>query len=115
MNESTIKRERLASRLQELINEALSSMNDARLRELVVVDVEVSRGKYDADVFLEGSNYNKEEEQKILFLLKKASGYIAKYCLSSEDWFRVPKFHFKFDESLKSKKRIDELFEMIKK
>jgi len=109
-----IKKGRFESRLKELISEAVSSMSDDRISSLVIVDVEVSKGKYDADIFIEGSDFSQEEKSKILNQLKKANRYISRFILASEDWFKVPKLHFKFDESLKSAKRLDELFEMIK-
>ena len=112
--QTDVKKGRFEARLRELVSEALSSMSDSRVSTLVVVDVEVSKGKYDADIFIEGSDFEKEEKQQILNQLKKASGYINRFVLASEDWFKVPRLHFKFDDSLKSANRIDELFEMIK-
>jgi ribosome-binding factor A len=109
-----IKKERFESRLKEVIAEAISSMQDSTINTLAVVDVSVSKGKYDADIFIEGSDFSQEEKSKILNQLKKANRYISRFILASEDWFKVPKLHFKFDESLKSAKRLDELFEMIK-
>ena len=109
-----IKKERFESRLKEIIAEAISSMQDSTINALAVVDVKVSKGKYDADIFIEGSDFSQEEKSKILNQLKKANRYISRFILASEDWFKVPKLHFKFDESLKSAKRLDELFEMIK-
>jgi len=115
MNESQIKQKRVQSRLKELVAEAVATLNDDRISGLTVLDVKITRGMYDADVYIDGTGITKEDRQKFEALLKKASGYIQRYCLSSEDWYKIPKLHFKFDDSITSFNRIDELFYQVSK
>ena len=112
--ESQIKHLRFQNRLKDVIAEAISTLNDKTANSVVVLEARVSRGKYDADIFLDGSSLNAEERKNSIKALKKASNYIKEYCKRSEDWFKIPKLHFKFDDSLLTANRIDELFEKIK-
>ena len=114
MSTSEIKRKRQASLLIELISEALGELADERLRGLTVMDVDVKRGGYDADVYIDKSIYSQEEQKEILKALKKAAPILQSYCLEMSGWFRCPKFHFKFDELLDQQKKIEELFAKIK-
>jgi ribosome-binding factor A len=113
--EKSIKVQRVESILKELIPEALSSLQDEYLRMLVVVDVDCSKGKYDADVYLDSSIFNDKEKSYILGHLKKVKNYIQNYCLQAEGWYRCPNMHFKFDENLNKMSRMDELFAKIEK
>ncbi len=109
-----LKEKRAASLLRELISEALGTLSDERLRGLTVTDVEVKRGMYDADVYLDESIFSEEEKKEILRQLKKAAPLLQTYCLEASGWFKCPKFHFKFDDQLKKQQRIEELFAKIK-
>ncbi len=115
MNEAQIKRERTASVLKELIPEALSSLNDSELAGLCVTDVICSRGRYDAEVYLDKMMYDTKEQNSILSRLKKVSNHLQSYCASAEGWYRAPKFHFKFDEQLEKQNRIEDLFKKVEK
>jgi ribosome-binding factor A len=115
MNESQIKHQRMESRLREVMAEAIASLNDERLSGLTVLDVKVTKGKYDADVYLDGSDFDKNERERLEALLKKSSGFLQRYALASDDWFKIPKLHFKFDDSFSTGSRMDELFDKISK
>ena len=115
MNESQIKHQRMESRLKEVIAEAVATLNDERLSSLTVLDVKVAKGKYDADVYIDGSEFDKAEKQRLEALLKKSSGFLQQYAMASDDWFKVPKLHFKFDDSFSTASRMDELFDKISK
>ncbi len=109
-----LKEKRAASLLRELISEALGTLSDEKLRGLTVTDVDVKRGMYDAEVYIDKSIYSPEEQKEILKHLKRAASVIQSYCLESSGWFKCPKLHFKFDDSLEQQQRIEELFEKIK-
>jgi ribosome-binding factor A len=113
MSNKSIKVQRKESLLVELLNEALSTLNDNRLNSLTVLDVVCSRGASDAKVYLEKSFLTKEEQKQILKLLKKANGLISKYCLESTGWYKVPKFTYTFDDLFEKENRIEELFKKI--
>ncbi len=113
--DKSIKLKRVESILRELIPEALSSLDDPLISNVAVLDVDCSRGKYDAKVYLDPSFTDKNEEKEILVHLKKASSYIENYCKQAEGWYRSPKMKFLFDHSLEKQNRMDELFEKISK
>ncbi len=113
--QKSVKIQRVESILKELIPEALSTLNDSMLRNLCVVDVNCSRGKYDAEVFLDEMMFDENEKKYILSHLKKVNSHIQNHCMQTEGWFRCPSFRFKFDDRLKKQNRMDELFKVIEK
>ena len=115
MSEKSIKVQRKESILVELLNEALSTLNDQRLNSLQVLDVVCSRGASDAKVYLEKSILSEKEQKEVLKLIKKANGIISRYCLESTGWYKVPKFTYTFDELFEKENKIEELFAKIKR
>ncbi len=115
MREEEIKRKRTEARLQELIPEALASMNDSRINSLNVIEVVCSRGRYDAKVFLDKSFLTQDEQKEALKQLKVVSRYLSNYIKNSEGWFKAPKFSFEFDDQLEKVSHIEELFKKISK
>jgi ribosome-binding factor A len=115
MSEKSIKVQRKESILVELLNEALSTLNDSRLNSLHVLDVVCSKGASDAKVYLEKSILTPKEQKEVLKLIKKANGLISRYCLESTGWYKVPKFTYTFDELFERENKIEELFAKIKK
>ncbi|MCE3047166.1 30S ribosome-binding factor RbfA [Helicobacter kayseriensis] len=110
-----IKLQRSQSLLKELVTEALSTLNNPNLNSLSVTDVVCSRGKYNAEVFIESSSLTQSEKSLILRELKKAESVLREYILGSSGWFKCPRLTFKFDESLKSRNALDKIFEQIQK
>jgi len=108
-----IKLKRVESILKEILDEAFVTLNDSLLRSLVVIEVDCKRGKYDADVYLDKSFLDEEEQRLALKRLKKVRGYLENYTLQNEGWFRCPKFHFKFYDKLEKERKYDELFSKI--
>lgn len=115
MNEAQIKLKRTEALLAELIPEALSQLNDNRLHELNVLEVKCSRGRSDAKVFIDPSNFSEEDKRTYMKQLKKARPIIEDFCLKDQGWFRCPKLAFEFDEQLKKSQNIQELFKKIAK
>ncbi len=115
MTEAQIKLKRTESLLQELIPEALGSLNDKRLHDLDVLEVKCSRGKSDAKVYINPNEYSEQEKRDYLKLLRKARPLVETYCLKDQGWYRCPKFTFEFDEQLEKSKNIEELFKRISK
>jgi ribosome-binding factor A len=112
-SDKSIKLQRTESVLKQLIPEALSNLNDEFLRDLCVIDVECTRGKYDANVFLDKMMFDENEQKYILNHLQRVSRHIQNYCMQMEGWYRCPNFHFKFDNSLEKQNKMDGLFEQI--
>ncbi|MEA1920888.1 MAG: 30S ribosome-binding factor RbfA [Campylobacterota bacterium] len=113
MTPAEIKVKRTESILKELIPEALSGLNDARLREIDVIDVQCSKGRSDAKIFLDPHNYSEEERRTFLKQLKKARPIIEEHCSRDQGWFRSPIFTFVFDDHLEKSKTIEDLFAKI--
>ena len=115
MNEAQIKLKRTEALLVELIPEALSQLNDNRLHELNVIEVKCSRGRSDAKVYINPSNFSEEEKRAYLKQLRKARPLVEDFCLKDQGWYRCPKLTFEFDEQLKKSQNIEDLFKKIAK
>ena len=115
MTPEEIKRKRANSILRELIPEAFSNLADEQLRGLTVIEVVCSKGRNDANIYLDPTGIDEDEQHIILKKLKKVTRGLEAYCLKAEGWYRSPKFHFKFDKEFDRIKRIDELFVKIEK
>ena len=115
MSSKSIKVQRKESILVELVNEALSTLNDSRVNSLNVLEVVCSRGASDAKIYLDKSILSSEEQKEALKLLRKANSAISRYCLESTGWYRVPKFTYTFDELFEKENKMEELFKKIEK
>jgi len=113
MIDKSIKIQRTQSVLRELIPEALSTLEDEMLRGVCVIDVECSRGKYDAIVYLDGSVYDEKEKNYIISHLDRVQRHIQTHCMQAEGWFRCPHFKFRFDDSLERQNKMDALFAKV--
>ncbi|MGD9717972.1 MAG: 30S ribosome-binding factor RbfA [Sulfurimonadaceae bacterium] len=115
MTPAEIKLKRTESLLAELIPEAISQLNDARLHEIDVLEVKCSRGKSDAKVYLDPSLYSPQEQEHLLKQLNKARPIIEDYCLKEQGWYKCPKLAFIFDDQFQKAQNIEELFKKIAK
>ena len=109
----SINLQRTESLLKELIPEALNALNDNRINSLTITDVDCSKGKYDAKVYFDGSDYDEQEIKVIKKLLKSANGKLKSYILSVTGWYKCPNFTFIQDEMIEKTKRLEELFAKI--
>ena len=110
----SINLQRTESLLVELIPEALSNLSDPRINSLLVTQVDCKNGKYDATVYFDGSDFDKQELNVITNILRKANGPIKSHILASTRWYKCPNFTFKNDTSLEKSRRMNELFAKIK-
>jgi len=115
MTPAEIKLKRTDAILEELIPEALSQLNDARLHEIDVIEVKCARGRSDAKVYLDPHDYSEKERREFLKQLSKARPIIEDHCLKDQGWFRCPKLAFEFDDQMKKSQTIDALFKKIEK
>ena len=115
MTEAQIKLKRTESVLCELIPQALGAMNDKRLHELNIIDVKCSRGKSDAKVYIDPSEFSEQDKRDYLKLLRKARPIIETHCMKDQGWYKSPILTFEFDEHLKTAQNIDDLFKKIAK
>jgi len=111
----SVNLQRTESLLMELIPEALSNLDDNRINSLPITGVNCKNGKYDAIVYFDGSDYDKEEINVIISLLNRANGRLKTHILASTGWYKCPNFNFVNDTSLKKSKHIEDLFMQIRK
>ncbi len=113
MQEKSINLQRTQSLLMELIPEALSELNDSRINTLPITEVDCKNGKYDARVYFDGSDFNKEELKEVNQSLRKASSRIKSYCLSATGWYKCPDFTFIKDNMMEKRNKMEDLFAQI--
>ncbi|MBP7741898.1 MAG: 30S ribosome-binding factor RbfA [Aliarcobacter sp.] len=111
----SINLQRTESLLVELIPEALSNLGDSRINSLPITAVTCKTGKYDAIVYFDGSDYDKNEMKEIISLLNKANGRIKTHILAATGWYKCPNFTFIHDTSLEKSKNIEAIFAQIRK
>jgi len=115
MSEKSIKLKRTESLLCELIPEALSQLQDLRINALCVSRVDCSRGKYDAEVYVDAPFATHEEKKEIMRQLAKAQAHIKDHVLTATGWYKCPKLHFLFDDAVNKNKNLDAIFAQIAK
>jgi ribosome-binding factor A len=111
----SINLQRTESLLMELIPEALSSLADNRINSLAITAVNCKNGKYDAIVYFDGTDFEKNEINQIVSLLNKANGRLKSNILASTGWYKCPDFKFQNDTSLAKSRNIESLFAQINK
>ncbi|MBL3519771.1 30S ribosome-binding factor RbfA [Aliarcobacter lanthieri] len=111
----SINLQRTESLLMELIPQALSQLADTRINSLPITGVNCKNGKYDAIVYFDGSDFDKEETKAVIQALNKANGRIKSDVLASTGWYKCPNFKFEVDTTLEKSKHLEDLFAKIKK
>lgn len=110
----SINLQRTESLLMELIPEALSHLDNSLINSLAITGVNCKKGKYDAVVYFDGSDFDNKEIKEIISSLNKANGRIKSEVLSATGWYKCPNFKFEVDTSLEKSKHIEDLFAKIK-
>jgi len=113
LTNKSVNLQRTESLLEELIPEALSSLNDHRITSLTITEVDCKNGKYDAKVYYDGSDYDKAELKEIRMSLRKANGAIKTYVLGATSWYKCPNFTFIVDDMMDKRARMEDLFSQI--
>lgn len=107
---SNFKQQRAQNLLKELIPEALASLGEDEFCGFSVLDVELSRGKYDAKVYIDGSFIDEAQDKQTMVLLNSASGYVGEVVKRELGWFRAPKFRFYVDREVERINKMEDLF-----
>jgi len=115
MKNKSVNLQRTESLLEELIPEALSSLNDNRITSLAITEVDCKNGKYDAKVYYDGSDFDKVELKEIRVALRKANGAIKSYILGATSWYKCPDFTFLVDDMMEKRAKMEDLFAQISK
>jgi len=113
MNNKSVNLQRTESLLEELIPEALSSLNDHRIVSLTITEVDCKNGKYDAKVYYDGSDFDKAELKEIRMALRKANGALKTYILNATSWYKCPNFTFLVDDMMEKRAKMEDLFAQI--
>ena len=113
MTNKSVNLQRTESLLEELIPEALSSLNDHRITSLTITEVDCKNGKYDAKVYYDGNDFDKTELKEIRQSLRKANGAIKSYILGATSWYKCPNFTFIIDDMMDKRARMEDLFSQI--
>ena len=71
----SINLQRTESLLMELIPQALSQLQNSKINSLPITGVNCKNGKYDAIVYFDGSDFDKDEVKEVIES-KKANGRI---------------------------------------
>lgn len=111
----SINLQRTESLLMELIPQALSSLNNSLINSLAITGVNCKKGKYDATVYFDGSDFDNKEIKEVIESLNRANGRIKSEVLSATGWYKCPNFKFEVDSSLENSKNIEELFSKIRR
>ena len=109
----SIHLERTQSLLQELLIEALSQLQDSRINSLNITAVRCSKGKYNAQVYIQTSTNDEKEKKEILRTLERAKGILKEYVLNASGWFKCPNLQFSFDDSLEVAQNLEQIFAKI--
>jgi len=113
LTNKSVNLQRTESLLEELIPEALSSLNDHRITSLTITEVDCKNGKYDAKVYYDGNDFDKTELKEIRQSLRKANGAIKSYILGATSWYKCPNFTFIIDDMMDKRARMEDLFSQI--
>ena len=113
MTNKSVNLQRTESLLEELIPEALSSLNDNRISSLTITEVDCKNGKYDANVYYDGSDFDNTELKQIRQSLRKANGAIKSYILGATSWYKCPNFTFLVDDMMDKRAKMEDLFAQI--
>ena len=113
MTNKSVNLQRTESLLEELIPEALSSLNDNRISSLTITEVDCKNGKYDAKVYYDGSDFTPAELKEIRVSLRKANGVIKSYILGATSWYKCPDFTFLVDNMMEKRAKMEDLFAQI--
>lgn len=108
-----VKDTKYASQMQNMLQEAISGLNDGELSNLCLLDLRVSRGKNDAFAYIDAENFSEQKQNKLLQKLKKATSYLQEMLLLKSGKFKTPKLHFSFDKTKQEVARLDEIFKKI--
>ena len=109
----SIKLKKTDSILKDLISEALMSLDEGILAGICVSNVDCSKGKYDAKVYMEDVSFTKNQKVDILNCLNKSKTYIRSYCFQRSKWYRFPSLSFEFDNSLRRRNDINSMLSKL--
>jgi ribosome-binding factor A len=106
----TIKQERAAKLIQEIISELLmTEVTDPAIMGVTVTDVKVDREIEYADIYVHAL----DDPDEIMDGLKRASGFLRRELAARTRFRKTPALHFHWDVAIDRGERIDSLLDQI--
>lgn len=106
----TIKQERAAKLIQEIISELLmTEVTDPAIQGVTITDVKVDREIEYADIYV----HDLEDPDEIMEGLRRASGFLRRELAARTRFRKTPELHFHWDVSIDHGERIDSLLENL--
>lgn len=107
----TIKQERAAQLIQEILGELLMfEVTDPALQAVNVTEVRVDRELEYADVYV----FSYDDEDEVIAGLERANGFLRRAVASRTSFRKMPVLHFHWDAAIEHAERIDELLDSLK-
>ncbi len=104
----TIKQERAARLIQEIISELLmTEVTDPAIQGVTITDVKVDREIEYADIYV----HDLEDPDAIMQGLRRASGFLRRELAARTSFRKTPELHFHWDVSIDHGERIDTLLQ----
>ncbi len=106
----TIKQERAAKLIQEIISELLmTEVTDPALADVTVTDVKVDREIEYADIYVHAL----DDPDTIMAGLQRANGFLRRALAARTRFRKAPVLHFHWDVAIDHGERIDTLLDML--
>ncbi len=106
----TIKQERAARLIQEIISELLmTEVTDPALESVTITGVKVDREIEYADVYV----HSLDEAASVMAGLERAGGFLRRELAARTSFRRTPTLHFHWDAAMDRGERIDELLSAL--
>lgn len=106
----TIKQERAARLIQEIMSELLmTEVTDPALQAVTVTDVKVDREIEYADVYV----HSLDDQDEVMSGLDRARGFLRRELAARTRFRKTPELHFHWDVAMDRGERIDELLNTL--
>jgi ribosome-binding factor A len=106
----TIKQERAAELIKEIIGELLMfEVTDPALETVTVTDVQIDRELEYAQIFV----HARDDKAEVMAGLERANGFLRRALAARTHFRRAPALHFHWDASIEHSERIDELLSSL--
>lgn len=115
MNKEYSRSDRVAQLLSRSIATIIrGEINDPRVAQLTVIEVEASRDLRHADVFVVGKNSADQKAiDESMKSLVKAGKFIRHRCMKTLELRRCPELHFKYDYSIQNGAKMSALIDSV--
>lgn len=107
----TVKQERAAQLIQEILGELLMfEVTDPALQAVNVTEVRIDRELEYADIYV----FSHDDEDEVMAGLERANGFLRRGIAGRTSFRKMPVLHFHWDAAIEHAERIDELLDSLK-